>query len=337
MKECIYSIMLYVFLFSLHVMAQTGPTGVWQSDLDMGTGEKLNLQIVINKLAGGAYGITVHYMEQGAVKNLSATSVSFEDGRLAFNVDDLGGSYSGTLENRTITGEWRQGDHAVPMILKPFTRPKLSSRDTDRLLGEWVGMGPNSEGFVVGVICRFEKTGNGELVGFVDFPDAGVFKSPIADIWIDKNQLRFRFPLIQAEITGELTSESIVGSMKSPGEEAEAIELVKGKKYRPSLIKLDLNAEEMKKLLGRWVARLGPVTIIFRFEQNSDGEGAIFVDVPEQNVNGMRIYKASFVDNTLFMKGLGVEYTGTLSGNTISGTVTALGQPNPFPLAVTKE
>jgi hypothetical protein len=337
MKPRIQIILLGILVLSSTVMAQTGPAGVWQSDLDTGAGEKLNLQIVINKLAGGAYEITVHYMEQGAVKNLSATSVSFDNGKLAFHVEDLGGSFSGILDNKTITGEWRQGGSAVPMVITPFKRRQPAGRDMDRLLGEWVGMGPDSNGFVLGIICRFEKTGDGELVGLVDFPDSGVFKSPIADIWVNGNQLRFRFPLIQAEFTGELTSDSIVGNMMIPGEEAEAIELTKGGKYEPSVIRLDLTAEAMKQLQGRWIARLGPVTIIFRFEQNPSGKSAVFVDVPEQNVNGMRIYEASFVDNTLSMKGIGVEYTGTLSGNTISGTMTSMGSPNPFPLVVTKE
>ena len=93
----------------------------------------------------------------------------------------------------------------------------------------------------------------------------------------------------------------------------------------------------MKMLQGRWSANLGPVTIIFRFEQNPGEEIAGFVDVPEYGVNGMRIYKASLANGELFLKGLGVEYTGTLSGNTISGTMTAMGQPNPFPVVVTKE
>ena len=337
MGKFIYIIMLCSFLFSCSAMAQTGPTGVWQSDLDAGTGQRFNLQIVINKLAGGAYGVTVHYMEHGAVKNLTATSVSFADGKLAFTVEDLGGSYSGILENKTITGEWRRGNRAKPMILKPFSRSKPSSQDTDRLLGEWTGVGPNEDGLVTAIICKFEKAGNGELVGFVNLPDAGISKSPISDIWMDGNQLRFQFPIIQAEITGELTSKSIVGTMKTPGEEADAIELVKGKKYQPQAIHLDLDAEDMKMLQGRWSANLGPVTIIFRFEQNPGEEIAGFVDVPEYGVNGMRIYKASLANGELFLKGFGVEYTGTLSGNTISGTMTAMGQPNPFPVVVTKE
>ena len=39
MGKFIYIIMLCSFLFSCSAMAQTGPTGVWQSDLDAGTGQ----------------------------------------------------------------------------------------------------------------------------------------------------------------------------------------------------------------------------------------------------------------------------------------------------------
>jgi len=337
MKTRIPIILFSILVLSSFVMAQTGPTGVWQSDLNTDAGQKLNLQIVVNKLAGGAYGVKVYYMERGAVKNLAATSVSFADGKLAFTVNDLGGSYSGTLANKTITGEWHWGDQATPMILKPFSRSKPSSQDTDKLLGEWTSVGPNEDGIVTAIICQFEKSGNGELVGFVNLPDAGIVKSPISNIWIDGNQLRFQFPVIQAEITGELTSKRIVGTIKTLGNDAGAIELVKGKKYHPQAIQLDLTAEDMKKLQGRWSANLGPVTIIFRFEQNPGGKIASFVDVPEYNVKGMRIFKASLADDKLLLKGIGVEYTGTLSGNTISGTMTAMGQPGPFPVTVTKE
>jgi hypothetical protein len=51
----------------------------------------------------------------------------------------------------------------------------------------------------------------------------------------------------------------------------------------------------------------------------------------------MRIYKASLVDGTLSLKATGVEYTGTLSGNTISGTMTTVGVPPNTPVTITKE
>ncbi len=336
MKTRIPILLLCILVLSSSALAQTGPTGVWQCYFDTGTGQKRNLQFVINKLAGGAYGITVQYMEHGAVKKLTATSVSFADGKLVFTVQDLGGSYSGTLDKKKITGNWQQSGKAVPMVLTPFKRARPAGQDMDRLLGEWAGISPNKDGFGQRIICRFEKNVNGELAGFVDIPDGGLMNLPIPNIWMDGNQLRFRIPGIQTEIIGEFSSRSIAGTIKTWGEEAGDIELVKGKKYQPSVIRLDLTAEDMKLLQGRWSAE-GQVTAFFRFEQNPDGEIAGFYDVPQSGVQGMRIYKASLVDGTLSLKATLVEYTGTLSGNTISGTMTTLGASNPFQVTITKE
>jgi hypothetical protein len=335
MKKCEFSIMLYALLSSFFVMAQTGPTGVWQSNLDTGAGEKLSLQFVINKLTGGAYSITVHYVDQGTVKNLSATSVSFEDRKLAFNVEDLGGSYSGTLDNKTITGEWRRGNNAVPMILTPYKRPEPSSRDIAKVLGHWVGKVTYPDGLLITGVCRFEKTAGGKLAGFANSPDSGGVDTPITDILIEGNQLRFRIPAIQAEYTGELTPEGIVGNLRAPGNYESAWNMVKGE-YRPSIIRLDIPSEEMKKLLGRWVGKLGTVSVVFRFEQNSGGESTGFIDIPEQNVKGMRIFKASLIDGSLFLKTMGMEYTGKMAGSKIDGAVTPMGQ-NPIPLVLIKE
>jgi len=129
MKKGIYFLLLSLLISSCPLMAQIGPAGVWQGDLDLGAEQKLSLQLVINKLMSGAYGISVYYMDQGAVINPDATSVNFEGSRLSFNVDDLGGSYSGTLENKTITGEWRQGGNSIPLVLTPYKRSEPGSRD----------------------------------------------------------------------------------------------------------------------------------------------------------------------------------------------------------------
>lgn len=318
-------------------MAQTGPTGVWQSDFNTDAGQKLSLQIVVNKLAGGGYGVTVYYMEQGAVKNLTATSVSFADGKLAFTVKDLGGSYAGTLENKTITGEWRQGANAVTMVLTPFKRSAHGGRDVEKLLGEWAGISTTPEGFVFRTVCRFEKTAAGNLAGFIDYPDAGVFNHQVTDMFVDGNQLRFGVPLLSAQFSGQLTKEGLDVHVAYPDGSTDDSTLIKGKKYPVPVIRLGMSGEDMEKLLGRWLARLGPVTIVFRFERNQGGEMAGFLDIPEQNVNGMRVYRASLVDGNLSLKSLGMDYTGTLSGNTISGTMKAVNQPNPFPVTATKE
>lgn len=337
MKTRIPILLFCILVLSCSIMAQTGPTGVWQGDLDTGAGQKLNLQIVINKLAGGAYGVTVHYMEQGAVKNLAATSVSFEDGKLAFTVEDLGGSYSGTLENKTITGNWRQSGKAVPMVLTPFKRSRPANQDMDRLLGEWASINTTREGLSLRTVYRFRKADNGSLIGFLDYPDAGVINTQIVDIFLQNDQLRFGVPLISVQYSGRFTDKGIEAHVAYPDGTTGEVVLIKDKKYDPPVIRLGLSPEVRKTLQGRWTANLGTATIIFRFEQGPGGEFAGFFDVPESNVEGMRIYKASLVDGALLLNSLGMNFSGTLSGNTISGTMTGVLDHSSVTLAVTKE
>ncbi|MBN1567352.1 MAG: hypothetical protein JXA73_05870 [Acidobacteria bacterium] len=337
MKKGICFLLLNLLVISWPLMAQTGPAGVWQGDLDAGAGQKLNLQIAINKLAGGAYGVTVHYMEQGTVKNLTATSVSFENGKLAFTVKDLGGSYSGTLENKTITGNWRQSGKAVSMVLTPFKRSKPAGRDMDRLLGEWASINTTREGFPLRTVYRFRKADNGSLIGFLDYPDAGVINTQIVDILLQNDQLRFGVPLISVQYSGRFTDKGIEAQVAYPDGTTGKVFLIKDKKYDPPVIRLGLSPKVRETLKGRWTANLGTATIIFRFEQNSGGEFAGFFDIPESNVKGMQIYKASLVDGALLLKSLGMNFSGTLSGNTISGTMTGALDHSSVPLAVTKE
>jgi hypothetical protein len=335
MKNSICFLLLSLFISGFPLIAQTGPAGVWQGDLDLGAEQKLRLQLVINKLRGGTYGISVYYMDQGAVKNPNATSVNFEAGKLSFSVDDLGGSYSGTLENKTITGEWRQGGNSIPMLLTPYKRSEPGSRDIAGVLGHWVGKVTYLDGLVLSLVCRFEKTEDNKLALFIDAPEMGGAVLPTADLMIEFNRINFRIPAIQAEYTGELTPEGIVGSLRAPGNYESDWNMVRGE-YRPSIIRLDIPSEDMKKLQGRWAGRLGPVSVIFRFEHNVNGAGSIFVNFQEQDSKGIRVMKASLADGSLFLKFPGMEYTGKITGNSIDGTLTPLDQ-DPIPLVMTKE
>jgi hypothetical protein len=308
----IWAILLFVFASVVPVMAQTGLAGVWQGVLETGAGQKINLQLVINKLAGGAYGVTVHYVDRGTVKDLSATSVSCKDGKLAFNVDSLGGSYFGTLSNKTIAGEWRQGWKAVPMVLTPYKRPELNNRDMERFLGQWIGDLTYPNGLDLTFVCRFEKTEDGKLVLFMSTPDMGGNEVLISDLLVEGNRLNFKMPGVQLEYAGELTPEGIVGKMRAPDNNETDFNLVRGE-YRTAVIRLDITAEEMKKLSGRWVGSLGTISVIFRFEKDSQGNSVIFLDIPERGMTGGRIVKASITNDTLHLAMPGTEYTGKIT------------------------
>jgi hypothetical protein len=98
---------------------------------------------------------------------------------------------------------------------------------------------------------------------------------------------------------------------------------------------VDIPAETMKKLLGRWNGKISVLSVVFRFERNARGKDVILIDIPEQSVKGMPVLKASLVDGNLLLKVAGAEYRGKLSDNKIDGVFKSQGQDIPLPL--TKE
>jgi hypothetical protein len=227
------------------------------------------------------------------------------------------------------------GRKTVPMVLTPYKRPELSSRDMERFLGQWVGDLRYPNGLDLTMVCRFEKTEDGKLVLIANAPDMGGNEMLISDLLVEGNRLDFKMPAFQLEYTGELTPEGIVGKLKAPDDNGTDFYLVWGE-YRPAVIRLDITTEEMNKLRGRWVGELGTISVVFRFEQDSKGNSVIFFDIPAQNVTGGRIFKASITNDTLHLAAPGMEYKGKITGDTIDGSLTPMNQ-NPVPLVVTKE
>jgi hypothetical protein len=151
------------------------------------------------------------------------------------------------------------------------------------------------------------------------------------------DQLSFKIPSSRAEYTGKLKNNSILGIYKA-GEKQNELNMTKGAKYEAQIAQVNIPAEEMKKLLGRWKANLSAVSLIFRFERNAAGKNLIFVDLPEQNVKSLPVLKATLADGNLWLKMSGSEYSGKLSGNRIDGTLKVIDQGNiTVPLPLTKE
>ena len=64
--------------------------------------------------------------DSDAIKNVSATKVTFADNRLTIDVPALSGGYSGTLRNGVFEGEWSQEGAKMPLSLKPFETRALT-------------------------------------------------------------------------------------------------------------------------------------------------------------------------------------------------------------------
>ena len=98
-----------------------------------------------------------------------------------------------------------------------------------------------------------------------------------------------------------------------------------------------LSEEDMERLLGEWQGKLGPLTLMFRFEKAEKGESVGFIDSPDQGAKGIPITEAALTDGRLELKvkSVGGEFSGQLSSDTLSGEWKQSGQS--IPLTLTKK
>jgi hypothetical protein len=216
-----------------------------------------------------------------------------------------------------------------------FCGNAVAQTDQKLLLGEWAGKIQPTPDISLNVVFRYETDKDGKYVAFLDSPDQGAKGIPISEVSFEGNQVKFKVPAVNGEYSGQLAGEKIAGTWTQYGKPV-ALNFTKGK-FMASAPQLDISEDAMKILSGRWLGKLGPLSVVFRFERNAEGKPTIFLDSPDQGASGIPIARASLKDGTLSLgvPALGGEFSGKPSGNTINGTWTQLG--NSTPLTLTKE
>ena len=323
----IFSLFLYT-----NAVAQTDLSGTWQGKLAISQDQKITIQFIFTKQANGSYTAVVNSPDTGGIKNVAASSFSYKDGKVSLEVASLSGSYSGTVAKGAITGEWRQQGSAFPLVLTPYKAPGVATLKP--LVGEWFGKLKVTEAMVFTVVFRFENTKDGKFAAFMDIPEQGAKGVPVTGVVLEGDQVSLKIPN-GGEYTGKLKDNALSGTLKQGGMEFP-LNMTKGK-YVPPPSAIEISAENMKQLLGRWSGKIGPLTVVLRFERNADGKFAILFDSPDQKAIGLPVNKATLIDGTLSLKIAGgvADYTGKLSGNKIDGTWKQAGKDTP--LSLTKE
>jgi hypothetical protein len=322
------------FLAGSQAFAQSDLTGTWQGKLAVSPNEKITIQFILTKQADGSYKAVLNSPDSGAIKNVSANAVKYGGGELSVEVTSLNGSYSGTVGKGTITGEWKQPGSTLPLVLTPYKAPDAASLKP--LLGEWVSRLKVTEELSVTVVYHFGYTKDGKFVSTFDQPDQGIKDYAISDVSLDGNQVRFRIPIANSEYNGTLSNNTITGIYKVSGRELPQI--LKREKYQAPPSRIDLSADAMKLLLGKWSGKLGPLTIVFRFEKDAAGKPVVFIDSPDQGANGLPVPSATLAEGTLTLDvpAVGGKFSGKLSTDKIDGTWTQLKNSMPLTLVRTQ-
>ena len=218
MKTRLYSLALSLMCWA----ALAGPAaaqnlaGTWQGNLEAAPGKTLAIHFIIKASAGGGYSAVVTSPDDGAIKNVPATSVTFADGKLTLDVPALSGRYAGTLRNGVLEGEWSQEGAKLPLSLRPYETPMLTKADINVLRGEWVGK-LTAGGGTVTIVLRFTTGAEGALRAAFDVPEQGVNDWEATNVALDDGHFSVELPKPQARVKGMLKGDQIVGEWRQLG------------------------------------------------------------------------------------------------------------------------
>jgi hypothetical protein len=97
--------------------------GHWQGTLDVKqAGVKLRLAVNIAKMPDGKFSCTMISLDQGGAE-IPASTIQYVPPNVHLEWSGIGGSFHGKLENGKITGAWRQGGGALPLVLERNRTP----------------------------------------------------------------------------------------------------------------------------------------------------------------------------------------------------------------------
>jgi len=333
MKRLLCLLMMLAAFCVADLQGEEDITGVWEGVLVVAPGSELRVQFKIKRLDDGSYGVLVNSPDQGALKNTPANSVSYEGNLLKVAVQEVNGSFEGTVRGQEITGRWSQPGADFPLVLRPFAEPFLSAEAMALLSGKWLG---KLESPIVDfdVIFRFERSDSGSFVGFLDVPAQGARGIPVSDIKLKDSEFSLSIPPAMARYEGILTDQGMDGKWIQGGQEIP-LKLKKGGEERKT--SLSLSKESFEALSGYWNGKLaipqGPLkemTIVLRFEKTVAGDILGFMDAPDQGTTGLPISEASYENGAFSFKipGIAVAYEGELTDGKLIGEYRQAGRKN---------
>jgi len=316
--------------------------GEWVGVLEVpGGGVKLSIVFRLLSDKDGKISGFLDSPDQNA-KDIPVGDVTLDGNQVDIKVPIAQASYTGQLAGTKITGLLKQGgqDLKLDLVKGKYEPPpafaNLPLEGEKQLTGQWLGKWKVSEEVSYTAILRFETSKAGKFIAVVDLPEQGMKGVSLADGVFKDSQLTCRIPIMNAEYTGKISGNTITGTLKMAGKQYP-LNLLQGAKYEPPATQIDIPAEAMKGLLGKWSGKIGNVTMVIRFERTLAGKNSVYIDSPEQSIKGMPVIKASVADNKLVLKFKEDQYSGKINGNKIDGTLSVSnGQAN-IPVSITKQ
>jgi hypothetical protein len=310
--------------------------GEWVGELVPPGGPKITAVFHFQISKDGKFSGSADIPEQGQ-SGIPLTNVVLEGNEVSLKIAGGQADYSGKLIGNKIEGAVKQAGQEMKMNLTKgkyeIPGTALPPEDMKRLMGLWLGKygqgGPTHT-----TVWKFEKRTDGKLKGTAAAPEATAQVLPITELSLKGDQLALKIPGAGAEFAGKLTDESLSGTFKARGQQL-ALTFKRGTAADLPTTQVDIPAESLTKLMGRWNGTIGPDTVTYKFERSSGGKVTAHIDFVNQNVKDMLVVKASMTGENLVMKHPdGAEISLTLKGKKLEGSL-KLNQTN-LPVTLTK-
>jgi hypothetical protein len=159
--------------------------------------------------------------DQGSI-GIPITEASLSDGKLTLKIASISGEFKGKISDDKLIGNWSQGIMSSPLTLNkgkyvaPVYKLNLPKDSMDQLSGKWTGKLSLPQ-VTLSLVFRFEKTGKGELLGFLDSPDQGTTSIAITDASISNGKLTIKVASIGGEFEGQISDDKLEGTWTQGG------------------------------------------------------------------------------------------------------------------------
>jgi hypothetical protein len=357
------ALLLQVMPAAARGAAPTELAGAWQGKLSVDAGNSLTVQFTFTKGASGAYTAVLDSPDNPSIKNTAVSGVSWDGTNLKLQVPTLSGSFAGTLKDGKVSGQWTQPGGNLPLVLAPYQKPVVTAAAARSIAGPWHGVltvGPVTQN----LMFQFRQGAGGALEATFSIPDQGVSGVAASNVVFENGALSLKVQVGPQllDYKGKLAGEQITGTLKATGlpPDGVAVNFKRGE-YKAVAPPLKLDAAAFAAVKGRWQGPMdvpaparaaaagqpGSVKVIVtvRFEAGSKGEynGYLTVTEPGQanaaSAPAMVVSEAQFADGKLTLKvpAANIEYSGTVSGNTLTGTWVQTQLGRNIPLTLTRQ
>jgi|TARA_B100000315_G_scaffold258743_1_gene311941 hypothetical protein len=313
-----------------NVMAQL--EGTWQGKLVTAPGSELTVQFIFESQPDGGYAMLVNSPDSGAIKNVPASNVTFDESNLSVEVADLEGSFKGKLQDGSLKGHWSQLGESYPFELTPFVEQALSQELLEKVVGRWQGGLEVPGGSSLSIVMIFSVTESGLLTGTMESPDQSPRKFDMGNIVVTESGVSLVVEVVNGSYKGEFSGDDIKGHWSQGSELALTLSRAA---YDPRENALELAAEVRAKLLGPWHGTIatpgGSLAVVFRFVQEEEDLVRGFFDSPDQGAKDLIVKSVSVEDGQVDMSIAGIgSYKGSMDSGKITGDFSQAGQKMPL-------